>query len=191
MTGFPVKPLELVDVPWHNAVGAYRIADTNWGGTTAVTFSSISQNFKHLLLIWKASTSGTGTDTLLLRVNTVSTANYRDQLLQSTGVASAAAETLLATSAKIGFLPGSTGRTDAHYGSGGVILFPGYSLTGSFPTWVSRGNFNLVNAAGGQRMYLFGGALQSAAQAISAISITSLLAVNTIAGARATLYGMT
>lgn len=191
-TGFPVKPLELVDLAWLNSVGARMIGDIAPAGTTGPSFTSIPQTYSHLLLLWKGqSATDAGTATVQMRLNSISTANYHDQLIQALAATPSASEALLATSGRVGSVPGSTGRTDAHYQACGMVLMPGYSLATSFPTYVGLWQFALANSTGNLRSSMLGGALQSATGSISAVQLILSTGTNWATGSRATLYGMT
>lgn len=190
-TGFPVKPLELVDTAWLNAIGARKVGDVNIGGTAGTTFSSLPQTYKHLFLVWKgAPATSTGSPAAAVRVNTVSTANYFYQYVQAQAATPGSVEGVAAALGAVGFLPGSTGRGDAHYGASGVVLFPAYSLSSSFPTWVAVANYWLANSTGNGRSYHFGGALQNATGAITSIQILLSDGTNFATNSRATLYGL-
>ncbi len=106
------------------------------GGTSTATFSSIPQDYKHLVVIGRGrdSTSGTGFD-VFMRFNGDSGSNYLRQYLFATGSTVTAALSSGLTSMSVGVFPGAT-ATPATVGQF-EMLIPWYSSNAFNKTGVS------------------------------------------------------
>lgn len=184
-------PGEMATTEFLNRMAPRLIGTNSPSGVATLSFSSIPQTFKHLLLVGKgrvsSATIGAG---IGIRFNTVSTANYHDQLLQGIVATPSAQEALLATSARIGFFPGTSALSTADDGWA-YVLMPNYAATTSFPSYVALAGEHYNTTTGTGRAQHLGGQLQSATGAISTVTLLTQDASNFVADTRFDLWGLT
>jgi len=87
----------------------------------SITTTSLPQTAKHLLVVWRCTSTLAGLDTMLMRVNGATTGYYGEQVTaQVSSIAAAATSNASATT--IGFLGQNTG-----FGGGGFVFISDYA----------------------------------------------------------------
>lgn len=150
------------------------------GATASITFSSIPQGFRHLLLIWRARSDNAAAQILNMQVNGDAGANYSQQVTTYTGATIATAQSAGLTSGRVGVISDSAQSVQ----SSGDIWIRDYAVSLNHMA-ESRNARNDVTAFGGEMAIVRHG---GAPNVIS--SITLAPAAGNFALATFTLYGV-
>ena len=166
--------------------GQVKIAETLLGSAAAsISFSSIPATFRHLLIVLAGRTDRASVtrDTVLLRVNSDSGANYDRQDLAAQNTTVTGSQSLAATSADVGTLAAA----NATAGRSGVLrlLIADYAGTTFWKSFVSES----AAMDGGGNLIPRGGQWKSTA-AIDTVAFTTAGAANFLTGTLASLYGI-
>lgn len=166
-----------------------KIDDQLFGGSAAiVTFNNIPTGFRHLVVEWYARTDVAATgDTINMRLNNDSAANYDYQYVRGVGAVASAAETLGATSIVLGSITGNT-ATAAYFSSGRVQIFHYAGTTGEKPV-VANGAQFIGNGAGSAVSSQYVGKWRTVATAVTRVDLIPATGPNFIAGSLFTLWG--
>lgn len=168
--------------------GAGAIADNLLGASAAnIDFTGIPSGYAHLLVVGSARCDNAASQSLLLRFNNDSGANYDYELISASAASTAAAETFAATGMRICFIPG-TGAT-AGYFSSFLCLIPNYAGTTSDKEVFSIHSNRTGTTTGTMFLGMQAAAWRTTATAINRLTFLSA-AGNLIAGSRITVYGM-
>jgi len=159
------------------------------GSASSISFTSIPATYKNLLLLVTArSIAGAATDTLLLRLNNDTGANYDWITLQAINTTVSASNVIGASSMQVGTIVGSSGTVA--FASEYAIILPGYSHSSGFQHGViSEGGARDASAAASMSIRRFHGWWRNAA-AINRIDIFPGTGPNFIADTLAYLYGI-
>jgi hypothetical protein len=153
------------------------------GGSSTVTFSSISSTFQHLQIRAIVRDSGTGTAYDSMRLNSDTGSNYSYHYLQGNGSSVAAGAGATQTSIATLEYPG-TSYTSTIFG-GKIIDILDYANTNNYKTARFFSSWDANGAGGG--VWFGSGSWQST----SAVSTITLTAGNTYAqGTTFALYGI-
>lgn len=171
------------------AGGLSLITDTVLGSDTAsVSFSSIPGTYKHLVL-WVQS-RGDGavvTETIPVRFNSDSGANYDLEVLYANDTTVAGASVNGAISMQLGLQPG-TSVARANLAGGNVILVPNYAGT-TFEKGAFGFGGQADSTAANCYVHVRWGAWRNTA-AVTAITLLPATSTNFKTGSRFTLYGV-
>jgi hypothetical protein len=144
------------------------------GTQATIEFTSIPSTFQHLQIRYFARTTRTtyGTDTLVMRINNISTSSYSFHYIVGDGASAAAAGSSSQTNMSIG--NNSLGTTVVNHFGVGVIDILDYKDTNKFKTIRALGgaDINGVTAGYGGHVSLGSGLFQST-NAVSSIQITA------------------
>lgn len=160
------------------------------GAAANLDFTGIAATYSLLRLYLLLRTDRASTnDTVMLRLNNDSGANYYWQYINAAGAGGAVtAEGIAATSAQAGFAPGST----ATAGRFGVIVLelPFYAATAANKVFTSEYSAAIANTSGNTYRTVFGGTWASAS-AVTRLTILPGIGTNFLADSRGVLYGIT
>lgn len=161
------------------------IAEVTLGAPAAnVTFSAIPQTYKHLQIIFQASSDFGSVDSISMTFNGDAGGNYNTQFVYGNASTAAAAQANAADNILLGNLSGAGSSGDA---SPGNVSIPNYTGT-AFNKGV---NAHVGSSATSGNMFdmLCSGVWRSTA-AITSISLFSINAANFVAGSTFSLYGL-
>lgn len=164
------------------------IQDVILGGSAAsFDFTSIDQNFAHLkLVLYTRGDTAALTQTVTVRFNNDSGASYdfEDATFAAAGIA--AAESLLATSGRVGLMPAAT--SPANWFAGTTIDIPYYAGSANNKIAICQ-SFTPNNTTAANHVIELAGTQWLSNAAITRITLLPG-ANNFVAGSRATLYGL-
>jgi hypothetical protein len=166
-----------------------RIADVKLAAAAAnIDLQNIPQTFGHLLLlILGRSTAAVPIDSLNVRVNNITGANYYALTLRGSGSAASVVPSIGSTSVVLSGVPGATATDAANVRGGGLLLIPNYAATDGYPTMLA-----MTGLTGGVATNIFVDQLTvlcNVAAAVNRITLTCGSG-SVAAGARATLFGL-
>ena len=155
--------------------------------TATITFSSIPGTARGLRLVFTGrSTAAVTTDSLLLRLNGDTGANYDSQKLQGNGGTVTSVESLGQTAFTMTALVGASAA--ANFASHFIIEINDYARTNWYKNITAMCNEKAGNGTGFIVLAQFGGGWRSTA---AITSLTLSCAANLAAGTVATLYSIT
>ena len=157
------------------------IANTTLSSTsTAVTFSSIPQTYKNLVVLTSTSMATGGIATLLIQFNGDTNSNYSYTRILGNGSAISSSRSTSLTAAPVGFVGNNSGQDF----NPGVINIINY---------ISTSQYKSIPATSGDTTYsiAFGALWQNNTNAITSITFTNDGTGGTFAtGSSFTLYGI-
>lgn len=167
--------------------GLVKIAEVTLASPGSISFTSIPADYRHLVVEFAGwSTRVAADDTLFMRLNGDTAANYDWQSLSASAAAVSAAESLAATLLTVGVLPAANGPAGA-VGTA-VIDLPLYRSTGFHKGVVARGGTRTSTASGGLVLRQHMGAWRNTAAVMSILLGAGNASLG--AGSVATLYGL-
>lgn len=158
------------------------------GSAASIDFTAIPATFNHLQIIGYARGDNAATQTVTLRFNNDSTANYDHQFLQGSAAAATVGEGLGLTGIGIGNAPG-TGAT-ANYFSVFNVTVPYYLGTTGDKLVIGTFFHKTGNATTNMAVGMFNGGWRTVGTAINRVTIF-LGAGNLVTGSAVALYGLT
>lgn len=176
--------------PGYFASGAamFKLGQAELSSTaSSVTFSSIPQTYKNLLLIMDMRTSvAAAVDTVVIRLNGDAGANYDRQVLAVGNATTTAAASIGTTVAEIAQVPAASAT--ANFFGSAVVFFPAYTRAQHKGFLAYGGSRDLANVANiGLRLYA--GWWRNVA-AITQIDILPTTGPNFVSGCSFYLYGL-
>lgn len=166
------------------AAGAYELIATAFGtgSSNTISFSSIASSYKHLQIRYLARTTGTGTsgDTMSLRFNGDSGANYARHYLQGDGSSVTSAAGTDGTSINYFSIIGQTGTTNV-FGQGIIDILDYTSTAKNTTVRALTGNLHSNNLRLVSGVWIDTSAVNS---------ISLITGGNHITTARYSLYGI-
>lgn len=192
MTGYPVSPGELVDEVWLNAIGTRLLWDSTVAGVSlpaaSITTPTIAATFKHLLVIYRARTTTTASvETILVRVNGISTAAYYDQFLQANNTTVVGGADTAATAMKLGLATAASGA--AKETGFGCIWLPDYTDSSDYMIALGEAAAVYGGAAGNFYVGKYAG-MYAAGGPITTLTFLPQGAGSFTTGTRFSLYGV-
>lgn len=168
-----------------------KISETILSASAAsVTFGSIPQTYRHLVLKINARCDAAATnEQLLLQFNGDSTASYDTQYMGANGTTVYGGESIGATSIVVGNVEGTTNTqvTDAAYTEVTVV---DYARTTWRKTCKTFGSLNLSDINGGNHYTLAGSGWYRNAAAVTSVTLFAGGSANLVTGSVFSLYGM-
>ncbi len=178
---------------WTGDLGV--IKETALGAPAAtVTFSSIPQNFRHLMLINRAKSSSTATnfnaDNLGLQLNGISSSNY-NWILNATNQTSTVSGAFAATSPSMALCALWNSFTPHTLGTGGSLLLIPNSTDTNFAKLVFALGYASAGGASAA-LEIAGGAYASSAStaAVTSVTLLSRAGANFVTNSSFSLYGV-
>lgn len=170
-----------------SAIGELLYDSTLAASAANFDIQNIPASYKHLHLFLqgRSDRAAQTLDTVILRANNDSGANYDTQQLQGVDVAVSTSETFGATSASLGEITAASSTADA---AGMIfVLIPNYAGTTFHKTFFA----SCYDPKSGTSMTIvMNGSRWASTSAINRLTVISGTASNFIAGTRVTLYGM-
>lgn len=165
------------------------IAETILSGSVAsVTFASIPQTFRHLVLYFNARGDVAGSqDVLGIRFNADGAGNYDHILLRGNNGAASSISTFAATSASLARFSGNT-ATAGVFG-GGVIFFPNYTSANFNKLGLGISLDMAATGAVSSELTFYGGQWRNTT-ATTSITGLPILSANFLANSIFALYGI-
>lgn len=166
------------------------LAGTQTGSGTSISFSDISQSYRHLLLIGSVRSSvAAETDGLLMQFNGDTGSNYDWQRMSANNAALSGAVGRATTSIQVGAIEGANSRADSFSPVLAYIYL--YSQGATYEKYTTSYNtfFGNVSADADMFLQLRGGRWRSTA-AITSITLLPATGPNFVAGTGFQLYGV-
>jgi hypothetical protein len=156
----------------------------------ALDFPSISNAYASLLLIihGRLTAAAQAVDSLILRANADTGANYYNQRVLGSGTSVSAGETQADTAAQLGALPAATSPGGTYF-SAVVVFLPGYASASGFHPILTL-NTVMYGASAGLLQARFETCHWATAAPITRLQVQGLAAASLATGSRATLYGL-
>lgn len=162
------------------------IEDTTLGSDVAsVTFSSIPGTYKHLLLLWQAASDQAAAQSLFLRFNGDTGANYDWELAGAAGGTAALAESLAQAQIRIGSLSGTSNASSA---ATGRVDIPNYASASWHQQLTAQATYRSAASFGDMVASSWGGYWRNTATVTSITAIVTTGNIKTTS--RFTLYGI-
>lgn len=154
----------------------------------SVTFSSIDQNFAHLLLaVYGRSDRAAVTDSIAVRFNADSGANYYEEFETIAGTTATPNESLGSSRLEVGTCPANTAAANLFASALGFIGH--YAQAINKKSLVAMTGLGWGTTTGMAGLSLFGGYWNNTA-ALTTVAVIPSSGTNIKTGSRATLYGM-
>lgn len=163
------------------------LSTTTLGGAGTFDVSSISGSYNDLILVLIVRGSrSSGTDTLLIRLNNDSGANYVRQELHGSGSTASATQSASSTAADSILIPGSTATAS-------LFAFVEATLHGyASTTWkksIEWRTFTAVDLASGSYQIQHGGVLWNNTAAVTRVQALGNVTANLVTGSQLRIYG--
>ena len=172
------------------AGGMTFIAETVCDGTSgSVTFSSIPNTYRHLIIFYNARGSAAlSSVSVSIQFNGDTGANYDGARMDALSGAVNGADQVAQTSAFVAFIPGSS--SPSNYPGGGILFIPDYAGNTFFKSVTSLGAGQFV-AQSTTNIHFRGGAVWwRNVNPISSVTILSTSGGNFVSNSKLSLYGV-